>query len=195
MMRAEIKIRQSGATSRSYNISHDELRKADFDHFKKMAKGSAKFRDRLLRASGRADLIPPRPERRRNPHRTPVRIGRPPKPVPAPPIARAPCPITDPQTWRQVIAAVAWDFDVEPDDMVGKCRKRALVDARHTAMFILVQRGRSRCQVGSWFGGRDHSTVINALDRFMVDASRPTTRATATMIAVARRYAGVGCSI
>lgn len=60
---------------------------------------------------------------------------------------------------------VAKQYKVSPDDLKGKSRKRELVMARHTAIYLArVYTKYSLKYIGSYFGGRDHSTVVHALD-------------------------------
>ena len=55
-------------------------------------------------------------------------------------------------------------FDVEVEEMKAKTRKRQIVQARQTAMFFAKEMTRhSLKSIGLHFGGRDHSTVIHAL--------------------------------
>lgn len=55
-------------------------------------------------------------------------------------------------------------FSIQVDDMKSKTRKRDIVQARQTAMFFAKEMTRhSLKSIGNHFGGRDHSTVIHAL--------------------------------
>lgn len=91
--------------------------------------------------------------------------------------------IAGPVTTREIISAVAAEFGFTYADLTGKCRKPDIVLARRTAMWVLVKRGNSRSQVGKWMGGKDHSTVIHALEQFYF-------RATDEMQAIARKFIG-----
>jgi chromosomal replication initiator protein len=52
---------------------------------------------------------------------------------------------------------------MSPDLLIGKSRKRPIVDARHIAMhFCKLHTPLSLEAIGRRFGGRDHSTVIHA---------------------------------
>lgn len=56
-------------------------------------------------------------------------------------------------------------FSVEVDQMKAKTRKRDIVQARQIAMFFAKEMTRhSLKSIGHHFGGRDHSTVIHALN-------------------------------
>lgn len=52
-------------------------------------------------------------------------------------------------------------------DLVGECRKREVVEVRHILMYLLRKKykGAALKQIGLYFGGRDHSTVIHADDK------------------------------
>lgn len=59
---------------------------------------------------------------------------------------------------------VAEHFQVEMDQLKAKTRKRQIVQARQIAMFFAKEMTRhSLKSIGLHFGGRDHSTVIHAL--------------------------------
>ena len=58
---------------------------------------------------------------------------------------------------------VAESFDIEQELLIGKSRKRPIVDARQVAMFFCKQLTQLSLEaIGKRFGGRDHSTVIHA---------------------------------
>ena len=81
---------------------------------------------------------------------------------------RQPRPIT-PQV---VLDASAKLFGLEVDDIIGKARTRDLVDARHIAMYVcrqLTNPPLSFPQIAKAFGGRDHTTVMNAVQRIERD--------------------------
>ncbi|GAB4428826.1 MAG: chromosomal replication initiator protein DnaA [Bacteroidia bacterium] len=55
-------------------------------------------------------------------------------------------------------------FDIEIEDLKAKSRKRQIVQARQIAMYFAKEMTRhSLKSIGLFFGGRDHSTVIHAL--------------------------------
>lgn len=66
---------------------------------------------------------------------------------------------------RQIIASVATAFGLTPADLVGKGRRAEVVQARYAAIHAVRQAKPhfSLSQIGSAFGGRDHSTVFHAL--------------------------------
>ncbi len=69
----------------------------------------------------------------------------------------------DPQ---QIIKAVSAEFGVSLADMKGPRRHRNITVPRQLAMYLVRElTDESLPQIGGHFGGRDHSTVINALKR------------------------------
>jgi hypothetical protein len=73
----------------------------------------------------------------------------------------------------RLIKSVAFDFDVEPEDILGAARRAHLVDARAVVAKLLKDWGRhSFPEIGQALGGRDHSTVINAVQKFAWYAKR-----------------------
>ena len=57
-------------------------------------------------------------------------------------------------------------FSVNPDDMTGKSRNKIATEARHVAMFLCRELlGLSLMQVGQFFGGRDHSSVLYSVKK------------------------------
>jgi chromosomal replication initiator protein len=77
-------------------------------------------------------------------------------------------PITPPV----VLEATAKVFGLAVEDIVGKARTRDLVDARHIAMYVcrqLTNPPLSYPQIAKAFGGRDHTTVMNAVQRIERD--------------------------
>ena len=60
--------------------------------------------------------------------------------------------------------AVANHYSITPEDLKSKSRKKELVVARQVAMYFSKQyTNHSLKSIGHYFGGRDHSTVIHAL--------------------------------
>ncbi len=65
-----------------------------------------------------------------------------------------------------VIAKTAQYFAFKPAELVSSSRKAPLTAARHTAMYILYNDLQLPYeQVGRLFGGRDHTTVIHAVEK------------------------------
>mgnify|MGYP006423722535 CR=1 FL=1 len=66
----------------------------------------------------------------------------------------------------KVISMVAKDFEYRNKDLTGKSRKAELVRARHIAMYLLREElGTQLVKVGELFGGRDHTTVMHAVEK------------------------------
>jgi chromosomal replication initiator protein len=68
-------------------------------------------------------------------------------------------------TAHQIIEAVCdrWDFSTE--ELYGKCRTQPLAFARQVAMTLIYENtSLSLVDIGTMFGGRDHSTVSYARD-------------------------------
>ena len=66
----------------------------------------------------------------------------------------------------EVLLAVAAYYPVSEREITGASRSRAVSAARQVAMFLLrTDSGWSLPQIGSLFGGRDHSTVVYPCQR------------------------------
>lgn len=66
-------------------------------------------------------------------------------------------------TAEEIRDIVADYYDMDIDQLIGKSRKRPIVDARQVSMhFCKALTQLSLEAIGSRFGGRDHSTVIHA---------------------------------
>ena len=77
-----------------------------------------------------------------------------------------------PITPQVVLEATARLFGLTVEDITGKARTRDLVDARHIAMYVcrqLTNPPLSFPQIAKAFGGRDHTTVMNAVQRIERD--------------------------
>ncbi|RMG27829.1 MAG: chromosomal replication initiator protein DnaA [Bacteroidetes bacterium] len=67
-------------------------------------------------------------------------------------------------TINSIQQIVGEHFDIEVEQLKAKTRKRDIVQARQIAMYFAKEMTRlSLKSIGSHFGGRDHSTVIHAL--------------------------------
>lgn len=65
-----------------------------------------------------------------------------------------------------VIEAVASSFHLTPADLKARKRGKESILARHIAMYLLRhETDYSLAQIGSEFGGRDHSTVLHACEK------------------------------
>jgi len=73
---------------------------------------------------------------------------------------------TTAMTVSEIQKLVADHFKVKVVDLKSKSRTKQLVVARQTAMFLIKRHlDKSLVDIGRAFGGKDHSTVINALKR------------------------------
>ena len=67
---------------------------------------------------------------------------------------------------NSVITKTAQYFSFKPAELTSSSRKAPLTAARHTAMYILYNDLQLPYeQVGRLFGGRDHTTVIHAVEK------------------------------
>ena len=65
-----------------------------------------------------------------------------------------------------ITSAVAEEFSVSPNQLKGKGRKREILVPRQIAMYLIRDlTSNSLSNIGEFFSGRDHSTVLNAIDR------------------------------
>lgn len=75
-------------------------------------------------------------------------------------------------TWRAVAAAAVLECDAPSSwqDIKGSSRKSEIVEARHRAIAAVyaAKPNLSPAQIGNLFGGRDHSTVLHAVQKFGV---------------------------
>jgi len=69
-------------------------------------------------------------------------------------------------TWRQIARDVAVKHDLTLADLIGPSRLAPVVKARHEAMHrVRRETSHSLPRIGQLFGGRDHTTVMNAVRR------------------------------
>ncbi len=69
----------------------------------------------------------------------------------------------DPQ---QLLRAVAEEFQISPEKLMSPSRTRKVVLPRQVAMYLLREdAGYSYPQIGQFFGGRDHTTVMYACEK------------------------------
>lgn len=65
-----------------------------------------------------------------------------------------------------VVGEVADYYGVDKVDVLGSRRLKTIVLPRHVAMYLLVSvYKKSLVEVGGFFGGRDHTTVMHAIDK------------------------------
>ena len=67
---------------------------------------------------------------------------------------------------------VANAFGINYSELIGRGRAGHLIEARSVAARLLRDRGMSYPHIGRHIGGRDHSTVINAVDKFDIYCRR-----------------------
>ncbi len=74
--------------------------------------------------------------------------------------------ITRRLTAGNIASTVAESFDVSPSQLKGKQRKRSILIPRQVSMSLIRElTSMSLTEIGSFFSGRDHSTVLNSIDR------------------------------
>lgn len=65
-----------------------------------------------------------------------------------------------------ILASVASEFAVTPDQLTGQCRDVPLVRARHAAIFLIRElTSLSLWQIGRKIGNRDHTTILHGIAR------------------------------
>lgn len=74
---------------------------------------------------------------------------------------------------RVILSDVAADSGFDVADIVGPCRQRPLVVARHRAMaWMRAETGLSFARIGALLGGRDVATVIAGVRKYQQVWSR-----------------------
>jgi chromosomal replication initiator protein len=67
---------------------------------------------------------------------------------------------------QDIIQSVSNHFHLKQSAIKGARRNKELVRARHIAMYLLRQELNSSLEeIGQWFGGRDHTSVIHAVKK------------------------------
>ncbi|TCM30047.1 helix-turn-helix domain-containing protein [Novosphingobium sp. ST904] len=77
-----------------------------------------------------------------------------------------PAPAVPPMAYTDVLAQCARQIGVSVEDMLSRSRKARIVRARQFAATVLRSRGNSYPCVGRYLSGRDHSTIMHAVDTF-----------------------------
>ena len=73
---------------------------------------------------------------------------------------------TAPPTAERIIAVTAAHFETTPADLIGPSRKQPLARNRQIGMYLCREHtDLSLPKIGRAFGGRDHTTVIHAVDK------------------------------
>ena len=69
-------------------------------------------------------------------------------------------------TMADILRTTARHFDVDPDDLKSKGRRHELVVPRQVAMYLIRElTPHSYPEIGQFFSGRDHSTVMYAVQK------------------------------
>lgn len=69
-------------------------------------------------------------------------------------------------TFQEIVEAVSAYYSVSQQDMVGPSRVRDILLPRQIAMHLIKKHARmSYVRIGECFGGRDHTTVMNAMNK------------------------------
>lgn len=68
-----------------------------------------------------------------------------------------------PNTTERVIAAVAARYGISHEAIMGRSRPDRIAFPRQVAMYLLMQRGMRCTHVGEVMGGRNHGTVLHAV--------------------------------
>jgi chromosomal replication initiator protein len=72
-------------------------------------------------------------------------------------------PMEQIKNMNQIIETVATYFHVTRDDLVGPVRKKDIMIARQVSMYLIRRElSHSYEKIGSYFGGRNHTTVLHA---------------------------------
>ncbi len=67
---------------------------------------------------------------------------------------------------KKIVEVVSDFYNVTPEDLVKQSRKKEYVNPRQVAMYIIRKElETSLPSIGDLFGGRDHTTVIHAIDK------------------------------
>ena len=66
----------------------------------------------------------------------------------------------------EILDEVTRRFQVYKEELVGTSRKKGIVRARHIAVYLMHEElGMKHTDIGRLMGGRDHSTIINAVGK------------------------------
>ncbi|MDP2891987.1 MAG: chromosomal replication initiator protein DnaA [Bacillota bacterium] len=72
-------------------------------------------------------------------------------------------------TPHDIREAVCNVFNIKHEDLISQRRSRDIVFPRQVAMYLLRETGMSLPKIGSFFGGRDHTTVMHACEKIGQD--------------------------
>jgi chromosomal replication initiator protein len=75
-------------------------------------------------------------------------------------------PIKKATTPKDIIKNVAEFYGVTHDDLIAASRKKEYVKPRQIAMYLMRKEIKSSFpSIGTWLGGRDHTTAMHAFDK------------------------------
>jgi chromosomal replication initiator protein len=78
----------------------------------------------------------------------------------------------DPVSLEEISNAVGEHFHLDPNVLRGRSRTRSTAIPRHVAMYLAKElNGYSLTEIGRYFGGRNHSTVLYGTGRIAADLS------------------------
>lgn len=67
---------------------------------------------------------------------------------------------------REIVEKIASHYGVTVEELIGDSKIRAIATIRNEAWHTLYETGRySSPAIGSWFGGRDHTTILAGIGR------------------------------
>jgi chromosomal replication initiator protein len=73
---------------------------------------------------------------------------------------------TAPLTAESIISTVAQYYEIPQTEMIGSSRRQPLARQRQVAMYVCREHTvLSLPRIGAAFGGRDHTTVMHAVDK------------------------------
>ena len=64
-----------------------------------------------------------------------------------------------------IISTICSFYNIKPTQLKGVKRDAYLVGPRHICMFLLKENGLTHVEIGNLLGGRDHTTVMHAVDK------------------------------
>jgi chromosomal replication initiator protein len=76
-------------------------------------------------------------------------------------------------TYKQILRAISSLYDISPDELIQKNRKKELVRPRQIAMYLMREElDFSYPGIGEKLGGRDHTTAIHAYEKIAKNLAR-----------------------
>jgi chromosomal replication initiator protein len=79
------------------------------------------------------------------------------------------------QSLESIVSAVSQKFRIPVSDIRSKARNKQIAQARHVAMFLCYEHlNITLSEIGQFFSGRDHSSVIHAIDKIKRSKSENT---------------------